>query len=226
MEFSLGGKCVAAYFGAIAPGPQPGGSGVRMDRKEQSVVENTDEELIKGALQGNQEAYKKLLERHRHAIFHIAYKIVRNSEEAADLVQETFMKAFASLSSYRFEYRFSTWLYRIAANNAIDLLRKRKIEALSLDRPVETKDGSVELQLPDWTHNPEFDFTRKQQRISIEEAIATLPSKYREVIVYRHSEDKSYDEIARILDIPVGTVKARIFRARELLKKKLKNPMM
>ncbi|MFC1475752.1 sigma-70 family RNA polymerase sigma factor [Candidatus Zixiibacteriota bacterium] len=191
-----------------------------------SVSEQTDEVLIRSALKGDQEAYKKLLERHRHAIFHIAYKIVRNSEEAADLVQETFMKAFGSLATYRFEYRFSTWLYRIAANNAIDMLRKRKIEALSLDRPVETKDGTVELQLPDWTHNPEFDFTRKQRRISIEEAIEALPDKYREVIVFRHNEDKSYDEIARILDIPVGTVKARIFRARELLKKKLKSSLM
>ncbi len=191
-----------------------------------SVAEKTDEVLIKSALQGDQEAYKALLERHKHAIYHIVYKIVHNSEEAADLVQETFMKAFSSLSSYRFEYRFSTWLYRIAANNAIDFLRKRKIEALSLDRPVETKDGSVELQLPDWTHNPEFDFTRKQRRISIDEAIQSLPEKYREVIVYRHNDDKSYDEIAKILDIPVGTVKARIFRARELLKKKLKNHLV
>ncbi len=190
------------------------------------MADLSDEVLIKNALQGDQQAYKKLLERHRKAIFHIAYKIVRNSEEAADLVQETFMKAFGSLKTYRFEYRFSTWLYRIAANNAIDFLRKRKIEALSLDRPVETRDGSVELQLPDWTHNPEFDFTRKQRRISIEEAISQLPDKYREVIIYRHNEDKSYDEIARILDIPVGTVKARIFRARELLKKKLKNALL
>lgn len=186
------------------------------------MVEETDEALIRSALQGDQRAYKLLLERHRHAIFHIAYKIVRNSEEAADLVQETFMKAFGSLASYRFEYRFSTWLYRIAANSAIDYLRKRKIEALSLDRPVETKDGTMEMQLPDWTHNPEFDFSRKQRRVSIDEAIDSLPDKYREVIVYRHKEDKSYEEIARILDIPVGTVKARIFRARELLKRKLK----
>jgi RNA polymerase sigma-W factor len=195
-----------------------------MNKENKPGVDEADESLIKSALKGDQRAYKTLLERHRHAIFHIAYKIVRNTEEAADLVQETFMKAFASLASYRFEYRFSTWLYRIAANNAIDHLRKRKIEALSLDRPVETRDGSVELQLPDWTHNPEFDFTRKQRRISIREAIESLPDKYRQVIIYRHTEDKSYDEIAKILDIPVGTVKARIFRARELLKKKLKGP--
>jgi len=186
------------------------------------VAEETDEVLIRNALQGDQRAYTHLLERHRQAIFHIVFKIVRNSEEAADLVQETFMKAFSSLSSYRFEYRFPTWLYRIAANNAIDYLRKRKIEALSFDRPLETADGSVEMQLPDWTNNPEFDFSRKQRRVSIDEAIDSLPDKYREVIVFRHKEDKPYEEIARILDIPVGTVKARIFRARELLKKKLK----
>jgi len=191
-----------------------------------SVVEQTDEVLIRNALKGDQQAYKLLLERHRHAIYHIAFKIVHNREEAADLVQETFMKAFGSLNTYRFEYRFSTWLYRIAANSAIDFLRKRKIEALSLDRPMETKDGTVELQLPDWTHNPEFDYTRKQRRISIDEAIDSLPDKYRQVIVFRHTDDKTYEEIAKILDVPVGTVKARIFRARELLKKKLKNTLI
>jgi len=191
------------------------------------VVEQTDEVLIRNALKGDQQAYKLLLERHRHAIYHIAFKIVHNREEAADLVQETFMKAFGSLNTYRFEYRFSTWLYRIAANSAIDFLRKRKIEALSLDRPMETKDGTVELQLPDWTHNPEFDYTRKQRRISIDEAIDSLPDKYRQVIVIRHTDDKSSEEIAKILDVPVGTVKARIFRARELLKKKkLKNTLI
>jgi len=190
------------------------------------VVEQTDEVLIRNALKGDQQAYKLLLERHRHAIYHIAFKIVHNREEAADLVQETFMKAFGSLNTYRFEYRFSTWLYRIAANSAIDFLRKRKIEALSLDRPMETKDGTVELQLPDWTHNPEFDYTRKQRRISIDEAIDSLPDKYRQVIVFRHTDDKTYEEIAKILDVPVGTVKARIFRARELLKKKLKNTLI
>lgn len=182
-----------------------------------------DEQLIAEALKGSQKAYTQLVEQHKKAIFHIINKIVRNDEAANDLVQETFMKAFSSLATYRSEYRFSTWLYKIAANASIDYLRKRRINALSLDRPMETRDGTVEIEVPDYSFHPEHDLIRKQQRISIEEAIDSLPKKYRDVIVYRHKDDKSYEEIADLLDIPVGTVKARIFRARELLKKKLKN---
>ena len=182
-----------------------------------------DEKLIADALKGDQKAYTRLVEQHKKAIFHIINKIVRNDEAANDLVQETFMKAFSSLATYRSEYRFSTWLYKIAANASIDYLRKRRIHALSLDRPMETKDGTVEIEVPDYSFHPELDLMRKQQRVSIDEAIDSLPKKYRDVIVYRHKDDKSYEEIADLLDIPVGTVKARIFRARELLKKKLKN---
>lgn len=179
--------------------------------------------LIQEALNGSQKAYTELTERHKTAVFHIIFKIVKDAETANDLAQETFMKAFASLASYRSEYRFSTWLYKIAANCSIDFLRKKRINALSLDQQLETKDGSVTLEVPDHSFNPEQELVRKQQRFSIEEAIQSLPDKYREVIIYRHKDDKSYEEIADLLDIPVGTVKARIFRARELLKKKLKS---
>lgn len=178
---------------------------------------------IAEALAGNQKAYEYLVHKHQAAIFHIINRIVRHEDAANDLVQETFMKAFASLASYRSEYRFSTWLYKIAANSSIDFLRKRRIQALSLDRPLATKDGEVELEVADYSYHPEQDLVRKEQSFSITEAIDSLPPKYREVIVYRHKDDKSYEEIADLLDIPVGTVKARIFRARELLKKKLKN---
>jgi len=182
-----------------------------------------DDLLIARALKGDQKAYESLLVRHRKAIFHVVTKIVRNPDEAQDLVQETFMKAFNALASYRSEYRFSTWLYKIAANCAIDFVRKKRIEALSLDRPIQTKDGQVEFELPDRTWDPERNLVRKQKLKSIDEAIDSLPDKYREVIIYRHKDDKSYEEIADILGTPVGTVKARIFRARELLKKKLKS---
>jgi RNA polymerase sigma-70 factor (ECF subfamily) len=155
-------------------------------------------------------------------VYHIIFKIVRDTETAHDLVQETFMKAFSSLASYRSEFRFSTWLYKIAANCSIDFLRKKRINALSLDREMDTGDGKVEIEVADNSFNPERDLVRKQQRFSITEAIQSLPSKYREVILYRHKDDKPYEEIADLLGIPVGTVKARIFRARELLKKKLK----
>lgn len=195
---------------------------VTAKRKNRTLPES-EIALIGRALDGDQRAYTELTQRFSAAVFQIVFKIVRDRETAADLVQETFMKAFSSLASYRSEFRFSTWLYKIAANSSIDHLRKKRIQALSLDRKIETKDGSVEIQIPDYSYHPGQTLERKEQRNFIEEAINSLPAKYREVIVYRHKEDKSYEEIADQLSIPVGTVKARIFRARELLKKKLKD---
>jgi RNA polymerase sigma factor (sigma-70 family) len=148
---------------------------------------------------------------------------VHNSEEAQDLVQETFIKAFGSLKSYNPDYRFTTWLYKIAANSSIDHIRKKRINAFSLDRPIDTEEGQVGIDIADSTFNPERDLTDKQKQISIAGAIDSLPEKYRQVIIMRHQEDQSYEEIAQVLRVPVGTVKARIFRARELLKKKLKS---
>jgi len=183
----------------------------------------TDNKLIASALAGSQDAYRELMERHRPAIYHIVFKFVREKEATADLVQETFMKAFASLETYRSEYKFSTWLYRIAANSAIDFLRKQRICTLSLDTSTDDSDGHGEYDVPDLTYNPEKDLEEREQRISIHDAIESLPEKYRQVIIYRHKDDRSYEEIAEALNIPIGTVKARIFRARELLKKKLKS---
>lgn len=187
------------------------------------MLKEEDQILVQKALKGEQKAYHILLARHKKAVFHIIYKIVSDPEESSDLVQETFMKAFVSLASFNPQYRFSTWLYKIAANCAIDYLRKKKRDTVSLDEPVKTKDEEFEVEIPDWSKNPEAEWVAKEKALSIEEAIQSLPKQFREVIIYRHSEDKSYEEISEILKIPVGTVKARIFRARELLKKKLKS---
>jgi len=187
------------------------------------LAKEDDQILIKKALAGNESAFSLLLNKHKDAVYRIIVKIVHNRDEAQDLVQETFMKAFGSLSSYKCQYRFTTWLYKIAANSCIDFLRKRRLISVSLDQPLKTKDGEVRIELPDWTYNPEKDLASRQKFLSIEAAIDLLPRKYREVIVLRHKQDKPYEEIAEILGIPVGTVKARIFRARELLKKKLKS---
>ena len=181
-----------------------------------------DQGLVDQALSGDQKAFCFLLKKHQSAIYHVIFKLVRNKEDALDLVQETFVKAFRSLSSYKKEYRLTTWLYKIAANCSIDYLRKKKIDTFSLDKPLETKEGSVYMEVPDWSYNPESDLVSTEKRVTIEEAIESLPNKYKEVVIYRHKEDKSYREIAKILKVPVGTIKARIFRARELLKKKLK----
>jgi len=139
------------------------------------------------------------------------------------LVQETFIKAFGSLKTYNPNYRFTTWLFKIAANSSIDHIRKKRINAFSLDRPVETEEGQVNVDVADSSYNPERDLSDKQKQVSITAAIDSLPEKYKQVIIMRHQEDQSYEDIAKTLKVPVGTVKARIFRARELLKKKLKS---
>lgn len=193
-----------------------------MVKKKASAVPD-DQTLIKQALEGKQQAFKLLMERHKNAVRYVILKLVHNYEESLDLVQETFVKAFGSLANYKSKFRFTTWLYRIAANCSIDYLRRKKIEALSLDHPLETDKGRLEIVIPDRTYDPEKDLSVKQSELSIEEAIASLPKKYREVIMLRHKEDKSYEEIAAILRLSVGTIKARIFRARVLLKKKLKH---
>lgn len=181
-----------------------------------------DDKLIKDALKGDQKAFRDLVTRHQGSVFHIVFRIVRDREMANDLVQETFMKAFSSLKSYRSEYRFSTWLYKIAANASIDHLRKKRIQALSLDNPIRTEDGEVAIEVADYSHHPEEEMVLRERRVSIAEAIDALPEKYRKVIIARHQEEKSYEDIADELNLPVGTVKARIFRARELLKKRLR----
>ena len=194
----------------------------RKREPESKEERRPDQELVREALAGDQAAYQHLLKRHQKKIFELILKLVRNREEARDLAQETFMKAFGSLATYREEFRFSTWLHRIAANCSIDYIRKKKIEALSLDQPVQTQDSQITLEIPDWSLNPEAEWVEKERSLSIQEAIDSLPSGYKEVILFRHKDEKSYQEIAGILGIPVGTVKARIFRGRELLKKKLK----
>lgn len=178
--------------------------------------------IIRRALDGDQEAYRNILERYRGPIFSVIYRMVRNRPQTEDLVQETFIKAFASLESFNEEYAFSTWLYKIAVNNCIDYFRKKRLATFPIDKPIKSKNGEFQREFPDNTNSPEKKLLSKEKRNIIEEAIAELPEKYRISIILRHSEDRSYEEISEILEIPLGTVKARIFRAREMLKKKLR----
>lgn len=188
-------------------------------------VNDINTTLIKKAIEGDETAYKKLLENYRGAIFNLLYKMVRNREETEDLVQEAFMKAFNALPTFNDEYAFSTWLYKIAINNCIDHIRKKKLKTYSIDKPVPSKEGELEREFPDTSMSPDKHILSEEKSNIIETAIEDLPENYRIVIVMRHKEEKSYEEIAEILNIPLGTVKARIFRAREVLKKKLKNKL-
>jgi RNA polymerase sigma-70 factor (ECF subfamily) len=182
-----------------------------------------DRALVKEALEGNEAAYKALVQKYTKALTVHVQRLVRKPEEVDDLVQESFIKAFSALESYSVEYAFSTWLYKIATNHAIDYLRKRKLKTYSIDKPRETKEGSVEFELPDATYRPDRHIVADQRRQLIQEAIDALPEKYHRVIVMRHQQEKSYEEIAKELDLPLGTVKAHIFRARELLNKYLRD---
>jgi RNA polymerase sigma-70 factor (ECF subfamily) len=188
-------------------------------------VDDLNKTLIKKAIEGDERAYKRLLENYRGAIFNLLYKMVRNREETEDLVQEAFIKAFNALSTFNEEYAFSTWLYKIAVNNCIDHIRKKKLKTYSIDKPVPSKDGELGREFPDTSMSPDREILSEEKSNIIENAIEDLPENYKTVIVMRHKEERSYEEIAEILNIPLGTVKARIFRAREMLKKKLKSKL-
>lgn len=192
---------------------------MRKDNKQE------DKKLIEQALAGDQKAFETLLSKYRNLVYTIMIKMVRNPQEAEDLTQEAFIKAFRSLASFKEEFAFSTWLMKIATNNCIDFLRKRKLRTYSINEPVKYKDEEIEMELPDAGPTPERSLLQSERSRIIQEAIDELPEKYRYVILLRHKEEKSYEEISEILDLPLGTVKAQIFRAREMLNQKLKDKL-
>jgi len=180
-------------------------------------------QLIDSALEGDQKAYADIVSRFREQIFHFIFRMVKDKAQAEDLTQETFIKAFRALASFNSDYAFSTWLYKIAANNCIDYFRKKKLATTSLDTPIKAKDGDLQRDFPDQEQGPESELISKEQTNQIQTAIDSLPAKYKQAILLRHSQDKSYEEIAEELEIPLGTVKVRIFRAREMLKARMKD---
>ena len=182
-----------------------------------------DSRFIHAALDGDQSAFSQLMEKYHDSIYHLIYRIIRDKSQVEDLTQETFAKAFASLKSFNEEYAFSTWLYKIATNSSIDYIRKRKLETFSIDKPISVEESDYTFELPDTTYQPDKTVIQRQRSKLIEEAINQLPEKYKRVIILRHHEDRDYAEIAKILKLPIGTVKAHIFRARELLNKYLRH---
>jgi RNA polymerase sigma-70 factor (ECF subfamily) len=196
-------------------------NGSRREDASQSSLQ--DEKYVEDALKGDQRAYQKLTEKYRRPLQYHVNKMVKESEQVEDLVQEAFIKAFKNLDSYNSSYAFSTWLYRITTNHTIDYLRKKKLKTTSIDKPIKTREGEMSFELPDEHAETDRKIIRKQRKKIITHAIENLPEKYRQVIEMRHIEELSYQEIADELDLPLGTVKAHIFRAREMLYKALKD---
>jgi len=184
-----------------------------------------DYSVVKQAIRGDQQAYAILLDRYRNSIFHMMMKMVNNREDADDLTIEAFGKAFAKLSSYAPRYAFSTWLFRIAINNGIDYIRKKRLQVLSIDDPIDGESSTdYSGNLRSGNLDPEQEYIRKQRVGLMREVLTRLSGKYRLMIELRYFEELSYEEIATELDIPLGTVKAQLFRAKEMLHKLLVQP--
>ncbi|HRN93248.1 MAG: sigma-70 family RNA polymerase sigma factor [Chitinophagales bacterium] len=184
-----------------------------------------DMELVVLAQQGNQQSFAKLMERYRDSIYFMVLKMVHNRDDAEDLTQEAFSKAFNSLSNYSAEYAFSTWLFKIATNNCIDFIRKKRLQTTSLDSSTITNEEgeSPTIAVADYNPNPEQSIIKEQRAARIREVIEKLSPKYKQLIEMRYFDELSYEEIAAQLDLPLGTVKAQLFRAKDLLFNLLKS---
>jgi RNA polymerase sigma-70 factor (ECF subfamily) len=181
-------------------------------------LKEEDIQLVARARTGDERAFKALLEKYERAVFTICLRMVRNREEATDLAQESFIKTFSSLDRYNPAYAFSSWLFKITSNLCIDHLRKRRISTFAMDEPVEGEKGEFTRQYVAPDPTPDETFSRNEKMQKLDAGIAALPEHYRIMLVLRHQEDMSYEEIAESLAIPLGTVKARIHRAREMLR--------
>jgi len=182
-----------------------------------------DLQLVKLAVKKkDQGAFKKLMTRYKDSIYFMVLKMVHNPSDAEDITIESFGKAFNKLESYDTKYAFSTWLFKIATNNCIDFIRKKKLQTTSIDQPVENDKGDdLYIDFKAEVLNPEEKFIKNQRAISVRGMIEKLDEKYKFLIKLRYYEEYSYEEIAEELNIPLGTVKAQLFRAKELLCKLL-----
>lgn len=183
---------------------------------------DNEAELVKRAQNGDVAAFEVLIEDYQKRIFSIAYRMIQHQEDAADLTQEVIVKIFKNLDKFKGDSKFSTWVYRIATNTCLDEIKKaRRRTVYSLDKEIETEDGSIAAELPDTAPTPEEAAEKNDIKKALYDAIQRLGKEHQTVIVLRDLQGLSYEEIAQILHCSVGTVKSRISRAREKLKKLL-----
>lgn len=177
-----------------------------------------DLELVERAINGDQSAYATLMDRYRESIYFMMLKMVKNTDDADDLTIEAFGKAFRRLEQYSPSYAFSTWLFKIASNNCIDFIRKKRIKVTSMDSGIQMDDGErIQIDAKSNTRDPEETMEHKQKVIMMREVVAKLKPRYRILVEKRYFEELSYEEISEELNLPLGTVKAQLFRARDFL---------
>jgi RNA polymerase sigma-70 factor, ECF subfamily len=183
-------------------------------------VEQEDARLIQASRRGDQDAFAILLQKHQRRVFNVILRIVHDYDDASDVTQETFLAAWQGLPSFRSEARFSTWLYSIAYHCSLRQLERRKHEE-ALQTVMQ------EQQLPEDAHlekRPEEMVEQYDMQARVREHLSQLPMKYRVVLILRHLQDRTYEEMAQILNLPIGTIKTHLFRARNLLKEHLLAP--
>jgi RNA polymerase sigma factor (sigma-70 family) len=167
---------------------------------------------------GDQKAYAELMGFYKDAIYFMMLKMTNNPDDAEDMTIEAFGKAFKKLNQYTPDYAFSTWLFKIASNNCIDFIRKKKIDLLSINRVYDDEEGiEMSHNIPGHGQDPEEKFIEKQKIKLMREVVEKLKPHYKQLVTLRYFEEYSYEEIAEKMDLPLGTVKAQLFRAREFL---------
>ena len=191
--------------------------GIPLSSARTSPVELDDQQLITASKHGDQDAFARLVQRYQRRIFNLVYRMLQQYEEASEITQETFLAAWQGLPSFRGDARFATWLYRIAYNCALKQLETRKRDkalrvALQAEQVLQSHVGyeSTDAQMDE-----------HERQAFVQEHLSRLPAKYRIVLILRHLQDMSYEEMAEILTMPIGTIKTHLFRARNLLKERL-----
>lgn len=185
-----------------------------------------DYELVQKALQGNEKAFARLLSRYKDAIYFMLLKMVNNRNDAEDLTLEAFGKAFKNIHQYSPTYAFSTWLFKIASNNCIDFLRRKKGTYVAIDNNSDSNQNNESVRLKSKELDPEEKLIRQQKAILLHRVVRQLKPRYRTLVELRYFREYSYEEIAKELELPLGTVKAQLFRAREMLFKMIDNTEM
>jgi len=198
-----------------------------MARQTLDLPNLPDADVVSLAQRGNESAFRELIRRYERPVFSLIYRMVRDSAAAEDLAQDSFIKVLNHLDKYRPEFKFSSWLFKIANNVAIDFLRKRQLDTISIDgSPHASTAAEVEatsIELSDSAESPLDELASRELGAIIEQAIAKLRPEYRNCIMLRHVEGRSYEEIAATLDLPLGTVKTYIHRARHQLREALEH---
>lgn len=185
------------------------------------AAQQTDEELVAAILAGHRERFADLVSRYQGRLVNYLYRLLRSIEDAHELTQEVFIKVYQALDRFDPTYRFSTWIFRVAQNAAIDEIRKRRLQVVPFEGRVDDEGGVREWDPPSADRGPYRDLRNQERGGAIQRAVDALPWEYRELIVLRHFGELSYDEIASLKEMPLGTVKNKLFRGRQMLKEEL-----